>query len=267
MIRVRLARCVLALIFMAALAADVLAPRPYDAQFRDSPDARPSRQFLLGTDELGRDRFSRLLYGTRLSLLLAPAAAALATSLSALVGLAAAASGRWGERGVLAITDLVLSLPWLFLLLAVRALLPLNLAPLVSVVITFALLGLLGWAPAARVLHAGIRALRQSDFVLHARASGCRSSRLMAVHILPNLVPLLRAQFWILVPAFLLTEANLGLLGLGVSEPLPSWGNLLRELENVSAVPSRPWLLVPVVLLIVVVGCLHLAFPGEERAA
>jgi ABC-type dipeptide/oligopeptide/nickel transport system permease subunit len=267
MMRVRLARWLLALIFAAALAADLLAPRPYDAQFRDSPDARPSRHFLLGTDELGRDRFSRLLYGTRLSLLLAPAAAALATALSALVGLAAAASGRWGERGVLAVTDLVLSLPWLFLLLAVRALLPLNLAPLASVIITFALLGLLGWAPAARVLHAGIRALHQSDFVLHARASGSRPCRLMAVHILPNLVPLLRAQFWILVPAFLLTEANLGLLGLGVSEPLPSWGNLLRELENVAAVPSHPWLLVPVLLLILVVGCLHLAFPSGERAA
>lgn len=265
--RARFARGVLALIFTAALGADVLAPRPYDAQFRDSPDAPPSRRFLLGTDELGRDRFSRLLYGTRISLLLAPAAAALATALSALAGVAAAAAGRWGERAVLAVIDLVLSLPWLFLLLAVRALLPLNLAPGASVILTFALLGLLGWAPAARVIHAGVQSLRQSDFVLHARASGFPPARLMAVQILPNLLPLLRAQFWILVPAFLLTEANLGLLGLGVAEPLPSWGNLLRELENVAAVPSRPWLLVPVLLLILVVGCLHLAFPSEERLA
>src|SRR5690348_13037769 len=101
--RTHCARLALVVIFGAAMAADVLAPRPYEAQFRDSVNARPSAHFLLGTDELGRDRFSRLLYGTRVSLLLAPAAAALATAISALAGLAAGASGRWGERAVLGI--------------------------------------------------------------------------------------------------------------------------------------------------------------------
>ena len=114
-----------------------------------------------------------------------------------------------------------LSLPWLFLLLTVRALLPLNVPPVTSIVVTFALLGLLGWAAAARVVHASVRTLRNSDFVLQARASGCGRLRLLFVHLLPNLRPILLAQFWISIPVFILTEANLGLMGLGVSEPLP----------------------------------------------
>ena len=131
---------------------------------------------------------------------------------------------------------------------------------------TFALLGLLGWAGPARVVRAGLRSLWTSDFVLQAKASGCTPARLLALHILPNLKPVLYAQFWISVPVFILAEANLGLLGLGVAEPLPSWGNLLRGLENISAVRANPWMLAPLVLLVIVMGSLQVAFPRQEFA-
>src|ERR1039458_6156896 len=121
-------------------------------QFRDAPSAPPSHQHLLGTDEIGRDRFARILYGTRISLLLAPAAALVSTVLAALVGgLARYLGGIW-VRLAREITALFLSLPWLFLLITVRALLPLNVSPLVSVLITFLILGLLGSAPGDRSL-------------------------------------------------------------------------------------------------------------------
>ena len=94
--------------------------------------------------------------------------------------------------------------------------------------------------------------------------NSCRGSRLLVMQVLPNLKPILQAQFWISVPVFILAEANLGLLGLGVSEPLPSWGNLLRGLENYGAVRSNPWTLAPVLLLVIVMGSLHLIFPGED---
>jgi ABC-type dipeptide/oligopeptide/nickel transport system permease subunit len=162
------------------------------------------------------------------------------------------------------LTDLFLSLPWLFLLLTARALLPLNVAPLASVTITFSLLGLLGWASSARVVRAGAKSLRDSEFVLQARAAGCCKSRIFFVQILPNLKPVLSAQFWISVPAFILAEANLGLLGLGVAEPLPSWGNLLRDLENYSAIRSNPWLLTPLIILVMVVSCFQLILSGED---
>jgi peptide/nickel transport system permease protein len=248
----------------ACLLAEFVAPASYARQFRDVPDAAPSRQHLLGTDDLGRDRLSRLLYGTRVSLLLAPTAALLSSLLAALIGGAGGFAGGWVERCVMAATDLFLSLPWLFLLLTVRALLPLNVSPVTSVVITFALLGCLGWAAAARLICADTRSFCRSDFVLLARASGNGSFRLLWRHILPNLKPVLYAQFWISIPVFILTEANLGILGLGVAEPLPSWGSLLREMESFSALSAQPWQFVPLILFITVVSCFHIVLQKQE---
>jgi peptide/nickel transport system permease protein len=258
---------VLVVIAAACLFANFLAPAPYARQFRDLPNAAPSHQHLLGTDDLGRDRFSRVLYGTRVSLLLAPAAALFASLLAALIGGTAGFLGGWVERCVMAATDLFLSLPWLFLIITVRAILPLNVSPTISVVITFALLGCLGWAGAARVICADARTFSQSDFVLLARASGSSGFHLLWRHLVPNLKPILFAQFWISIPVFILTEANLGILGLGVAEPLPSWGSLLRELESFTTVAVQPWQFVPLILFIVVVSSFHLVLTKQELPA
>jgi peptide/nickel transport system permease protein len=252
-------------LFAAAVLADLVAPARYDEQFRDYPNARPCRKFPLGTDELGRDRFSRLLHGARISLSLAPAAALIATLLAGVIGLAAALRGGIVERAVLLGADLFQSLPWFFLLLTARALLPLNVTPLASLGVTFAMLSLLGWAGPVRVVGAGVRAVKESDYAVQARAMGCPRLRTFFVHLLPNLRPVLLAQFWISVPLFILAEANLSLLGLGVAEPLPSLGSLLRELENYSSVAARPWILAPACLLTLVLGCFQLAFPKEDR--
>ena len=251
---------------LACLLADFVAPS-YARQFRDEPDAAPSRQHLLGTDDLGRDRFARVLYGTRVSLLLAPAAALLSSVLAVLIGGAAGFAGGWVERIIMAATDLFLSLPWLFLLITVRALLPLNVSPITSVAITFALLGCLGWAAAARVICADARSLAHSDFILLARASGSSGFRLLWRQAVPNLRPIVFAQFWISVPVFILAEANLGVLGLGVAEPLPSWGSLLRELQSYSAITGQPWQFVPLILFVVVVSCFHLVLLEQESTA
>jgi peptide/nickel transport system permease protein len=251
----------------ACLLANFISPASYAHQFREEPNSPPSRQHLLGTDDLGRDRFSRVLYGTRVSLLLAPAAALLASLLAALIGGGAGFAGGWIQKCVMAATDLFLSLPWLFLLITVRAMLPLNVSPFLSVAITFALLGCLGWAAAARVLCADAGSLRESDFVLLARASGSGPWRLLWRHIVPNLRPILLAQFWISVPAFILAEANLGMLGLGVAEPLSSWGSLLRELQSYSAISGQPWQFVPLALFILVVSSFHLVLLKQEWSA
>ena len=135
-----------------------------------------------------------MLYGTRISLLLAPAAALLSTFMAALIGgLAGYLGGAWA-RGAMAMTDLFLSLPWLFLLITVRAVMPLNVPPLISILVTFLILGLLGWTSAARVLCASAATLRDSDFVRQARASGLPGIRLFWIHVLPNLRPVLYAQ-------------------------------------------------------------------------
>jgi ABC-type dipeptide/oligopeptide/nickel transport system permease subunit len=263
----KIACAMLVFVCLISLASKWLAPAGYARQFREAPNAPPSHQHLLGTDEIGRDRFARVLYGTRISLLLAPAAALVSTMLAAFVGgLAGYLGGNWLRlaRGFI---DLFLSLPWLFLLITVRALLPLNVSPLISVLITFLILGLLGWAASARVLSSSADALRDSDFVLQARASGLHGPRLFLVHVLPNLKPILYAQFWISIPVFILSEANLGILGLGVAEPLPSWGSLLRELEGLVSFREEPWRLVPLVLLVAVMTSFQVLLSNEEVSA
>ncbi len=254
------------LVFIVSMFAEFVAPAPYEKQFRELPNSPPTEAFILGTDELGRDRFSRLLYGSRVSLVLAPAAALISTLLAALVGGVAGYCGGMLERLAVRITDLFLSLPWLFLLLTLRALLPLNVSPWTSVTVTFALLGILGWPGPARVVRTQAGSLRNSEFVLQARASGQGGLRLIVMHLLPNLKPILMAQFLISVPVFILAEANLGLLGLGVSEPLPSWGNLLRDLESYSVVSAHPWLLAPLILLVATVACLQIGLGGKESS-
>lgn len=263
LMRVGAAAC-LGLVALFALAPQLWVGASYETQFRETPDASPSARFPLGTDDLGRDRLSRLIYGTRVSLLLAPAAALLSCAIAAALGSFAGLAGGWTERAVLAAIDLFLSLPWLFLLLTVRACLPLNVSPGVSASITFLLLGILGWAGPARVIRAAVAKLKNSEFMLQARASGCRPGRLLFRHLAPNVMPVIQAQFWVGVPVYILAEATLGMLGLGVSEPLPSWGGLLRELETGDVIVARPWLLAPAFLLAMVIGSFQLLIPRED---
>jgi peptide/nickel transport system permease protein len=253
----------LTLVGISAVIPRVWTADNYEAQFRENPDAPPSGRFLLGTDGLGRNRLARLLYGTRVSLTLAPAAALLSCVAAAIIGGIAGLMGGWTERIVLAAVDLFLSLPWLFLLLTVRACLPLNVAPLASIGITFLILGLLGWPAPARVVRAAISRMRDSDFMLQARATGCTDWQLISRQLIPNVMPVLLAQFWTAVPVFILAEATLGMLGLGVSEPLPSWGGMLLEIERGNPW-SQPWIIAPALLLAAVVGSFQQVLPRED---
>lgn len=261
----RAAKIVLLAIIGVTLAADWIAPFSYDRQFRDDALAVPSRQHLLGTDAIGRDRFTRLLYGGRISLLLAPAAALVSVALALAVAVSTVLARKVWQRLVMVVIDLVLALPWIFLILAVRAILPLNTSPVVSAALIFALLGSLGWAGPARILMAAVRTELNSEYALAARAAGCRTWRLGLVHLIPNLAPVTRAQFWVTAPVFLLSEANLSVLGLGISEPMPSWGNLLRDLQHLRSLAHQPWVAAPLVVLVLTLCCCHAAqTPVEE---
>jgi ABC-type dipeptide/oligopeptide/nickel transport system permease subunit len=259
-----IALATIALAFIASVAAPWIAPAHYETQDRDAADIGPSHHHLLGTDELGRDRFSRLIYAARISLLLAPLAAGAAVVLAAIIGGVAGCLGGWYERVTLAAIDVFLSLPWLFLLITVRAVMPLNTAPETSVMITFALMGLLGWAASARVVCAQVKDMMRSDFMLLARASGSGGARILLRQLVPNLKPVLAAQFLVSVPAFIVTEANLGALGLGVSEPLPSLGGMLRELQNYIAFQPPAWRFVPLAFLVLVVTSFQLLLTKTE---
>jgi len=262
---VRLAATVLAAILvLASIGGSFLSRFDYAVQDREQVNAGPSSKHWLGTDDLGRDRFARLLHGTRVSMLLAPAAAAVSVLLALTVGAAPGFFGGFSERAAKTAIDLFLSIPWLFLLLTVRAMLPLNTSPAVSVTITFLMLGILGWAAPARILLARARSMRQSDFIVMARSIGVSPCRLLGKHVLPNLHPILLAQFWISVPVFVLAKANLSLLGLGVAEPLPSLGSLLRELETVMSFRGDLCRFAALIMLILIVSGMQIAMSERE---
>jgi ABC-type dipeptide/oligopeptide/nickel transport system permease subunit len=257
--QVRIAAVVLlAIVFLVSL-----LPVDYEKQSRESIGASPNRQFPLGTDDLGRDRLARLIYGTRISLLMAPCAALVTLLIAAAIGLTAGFVGGVWDSFAMRLTDLFLSLPWLFLFIIVRSLLPLNTTPLVSLLITFLLMGVLGWAPAARVIRSAVRQFRDADFVLNARASGVPEIRIWIAYLIPRLRGILLTQFFLSIPIFILGEASLGILGLGVAEPTPSWGNLLRELTTAPPL-NQYWIFTPVILLIAVMTTFQLLLPKRN---
>lgn len=251
------ASCVLGLLLAMACLAIWRSPWNYAAQDRMQTAAGTSAAHLAGTDELGRDRAVRTAAALLLGLGGAVAASALASALAVTLGTAAAFAAPWAGRTLLYLSDLFLTLPWIFLLMMVRAALPLTMAPLQSAAVTFLLLGVLGVPAFLRVHYTRTLSLRRSEWLLHGRATGLRP-RQIARQLLPHLQPLLLTQFILYVPACIVAEANLGTLGLGISEPLASWGSMLQSLQSDVLLSSSRLVYLPVALLIVVLTLLEL---------
>ena len=254
----------LACVLVFSIGAQWLAPQGMETQNREEILAAPSAHHFLGTDDLGRDVFSRMLYGSRISLFVAPASALIATIMALLIGSAAGLLGGPCEMLIHRVIDLFLSVPWIFLLLIVRAMLPLNLSPYTSVFTTILVLGAFGWAASARVVSESVAAISASDYFRQSVAQGVNARRRLTRQIIPNLRPILLAQFWIGIPVFIVGEANLGFLGLGVGEPVPSWGNLLRQLENFDRIQTHPWLLFPLLLVVLVLASFQLTLSSRQ---
>ena len=248
----RIALIALLLLVVGAVLVLRWSPGGYAAQDRDSTMAPFSAQHWTGTDELGRDRTVRVSAARLIGLAGATAAAALTTAIAGCFGLAAAFSPSWVAALLIFLSDVFLSLPWLFLLMMARSLLPLTASPLDTAVATFVVLAALGWPACARVIYRGALALRSAEWMIQGHACGLRTRQLVRLHLLPHLRSLLLPQFLICVPAFIVAEANLGALGLGVGEPLPSWGSMLLELDNSALLARSHWVYLPIALLIIV---------------
>lgn len=248
----RLRRPILWLLLGLIVAASVIVSLPgasYARQDRDAMLAPATTSHPAGTDALGRDRLVRVAAAFLLSLAGAVVASGVTTAAAAGVGTLAAFGQRSLGWGLMVVCDVFLALPWMFLLMMVRSALPLTTSPARSAGITFLVLAALGWPASARAVYRGATQLRTSEWMLYARAAGLRGPGVVR-HIVPRLFHLLAPQFLISIPAFVMAEANLGALGLGVGEPLPSWGGMLFELNNSPMLMQTRWVYFPVILLV-----------------
>jgi len=234
----------------------------------------PADIFLAGTDELGRDQFSRLLYGGRISLAAGLFAGALALTIGLVLGCLAGFVGRWMDAAIMATSDVFLALPWLYLLLAIRAALPLDVSPgraLASVVLV---IGIAGWARPARLVRGVVLSARTRDYVTAAAASGASRTRMMLAHVLPEAFSVALTQASILVPQYTLAEITLSFFGLGVGEPTPSWGTMISAMLRQELSASHWWLAAPAAALVLVsllyhavADALHQRVPGLPAGA
>ena len=237
-----------------------LGVMPASIRLFGSPE--PGRLFLLGTDEFGRDWFSRLCHGASVSLLLAPLAALLSIALAVGIGAWAGIRGGMVDALLTRVSEAFVVLPWFYVVVALRAALPLSLAAPVSMAIVFALLAALGWATPSRLFRAAVLSLEHREFVLAARATGATRGRILRAHILPFLWPAVRTQLLISVPVYILTEVTLSFLGLGVADPTPTWGGMLVPLQQYVVLTTYPWMWAPAVAIVAV--CLALQVVGRD---
>jgi peptide/nickel transport system permease protein len=212
--------------------------------------AQPARIFLMGSDGYGRDQFSRFFYGGQISLLAGLIAAILSVSLGIVTGGIAGYYGGWIDDLLMRGGELFLALPWLYLLFAVRAALPLHISQWQVFLLLISGMGLIGWARPARLIRGVVLSAKERTFVLAARGFGASDAYLLRRHVLPQSYAVLLTQITLLVPQYVLAEVTLTFLGLGVGEPMPSWGALLSSLQQYSVLSSYWWMFLPALLLI-----------------
>ena len=229
-----------------------------------APPSAPGQFLLLGADSFGRDIWSRLVFGARTSL----AVALVATLASLLIGMAAGGiagyAGGWTDDALMRAADFVLVLPAIYVVLLLRAVMPLVLPASTIFLLMTGIFALVGWPIVARGVRAIVAAERQRDYATAAAALGASPLRVLVRHLLPACRGYLAVQATLLAPAFILAEATLSFVGLGFPDTTPSWGTMLHEAANVAALGDRPWALAPAGAIFCVVLGVNLALQGRS---
>jgi ABC-type dipeptide/oligopeptide/nickel transport system permease subunit len=222
-------------VVIAAVFAPWLAPHnPITGDLKNAYLVEPGARFLLGTDTQGRDVLSRVLYGARISLSVGLISQSVSVTLGVLLGLLAGYYGRWVDALVMRLADITLAFPTLLLLIAVAA------AVKPSLPVIFVVIGIVGWAGMARLVRSQVLVLRNSEFVLAARALGARDRRVLLRHLLPNVRTQVIIAATLGIAGAIMAEAALSFVGLGAQPPTPSWGAMVADGRDLLRV--APWI-------------------------
>jgi peptide/nickel transport system permease protein len=229
------------------------------------PEGGP--MFLLGSDRLGRDMLSRILYGMRISLTIGIFGVAVSIVLGIALGGLAGYYGGWVDDIVQRVIEVVRSIPHLPLWLALAAILPVNWSPLLIYFGITIILGLIDWTGLARAVRSRLLSLREEDFCVAAQLMGASPKRIIFRHLMPSFMSHLIASATLAIPNMILGETALSFLGLGIRPPITSWGVLLNEAQDINVVVLYPWLMLPIVPVIIVVLAFNFMGDGLRDAA
>ncbi|GAA4880731.1 oligopeptide ABC transporter permease AppC [Paenibacillus vulneris] len=245
----------LALLILIGIFAPMLAPYDPNA-IGKAFSAAPSAEHWLGTDQVGRDVLSRLIYATRVSLAVGVVTVALYVMIGTVIGAIAGYMGGWVDMVINRVIDVVMSFPSLMVILVLVTVLGTGLSNIIIV------LALLGWPSVARLVRGSVMSLRQTEFVKAGIALGLSTPRLLFGHILPNALGPILVNATFGAAAAILSESSLSFLGMGVQPPTASWGNMLNAAQSITALTSQPWLWIPPGLIIIV-SVLSINFIGD----
>ncbi len=287
------AAVVLVLLYGLALFADVLAPCAPDRMQRERAHCSPSLpsavawfapgdpyvlwglipgerhlfvlpegEFLLGSDQFGRDQLSRLIHGSRISLSIGLIGVAISFAIGLAVGGIAGYCGGRTDALLMRACEVIIAFPALYLILALRGIFPLDMSSGQVYLMVVVVLSLVGWAGLARIIRGLVLALKEEPFIRGALAIGASPARIIFRHLLPHTMSFTVVAMTLSVPGYIIGEAALSVIGLGIQEPQASWGNMLNAARSVQVLANEPWLLMPGLFIVITVMAFNLLGDG-----